>query len=320
MFARIDTGQVWPLSALPSRLAFCFLIASSCTTCSAEMIDVFFGTTTPRNGLSQGIYHAGFDTERGKFSQPTLAAKMSGCGFLALHPNGNVLYSTGSPDGGAEITAFRVSGKPGELTLTMIGSQPTSDGGAAHLTVDRTGKLLLSAQYGGGSTSIYPLAEDGAIAAPGKPHEHSELATPAGSGVVPRRQDAPHAHWCGTSPDNRFAFVPDLGMDKVVIWKIDAKSPSLKHHGFGVCPPGGGPRHMKFSPDGKTIYVLNELSLSVTRFAYDAASGSMTALQTLPVLSEAVKAKETFNSASEIRVHPSGRFVYSANRGNDSIT
>ncbi|MEO1616289.1 MAG: lactonase family protein, partial [Planctomycetota bacterium] len=151
--------------------------------------------------------------------------------------------------------------------------------------------------------------------------ERSDLQEhPVGSGVVPRRQEKAHAHWTGTSPDDRFAFVPDLGMDKVVIYKLDTSTGKLSPHGFGQCPAGGGPRHMKFTPDGKTIYVLNELSLSITAFDYDAETGSMTARQTIPTLPEAVKAKEVFNSASEIRVHPSAKFVYSANRGNDTIS
>ena len=149
---------------------------------------------------------------------------------------------------------------------------------------------------------------------------HADLLPHAGSGVVAKRQDKPHAHWTGTSPDNRYAFVPDLGMDKVVIWKLDNHAPSITHHGFGVCPPGGGPRHMKFSPDGSRIYVLNELALSITVFDYDAEAGTMTPGQTIATLSEATKSKETFNSSSEIRVHPSGKFVYSANRGHDSIS
>ena len=142
----------------------------------------------------------------------------------------------------------------------------------------------------------------------------------AGRGLWKRRQEKPHAHWVGTSPDNRFVFVPDLGMDKVVIYRLDVEKADLTPHGFGQCPAGGGPRHMKFGANGKFVYVLNELELSVTVFAYDAEKGTMTALQTIPTVSEEAKAKEMFVSSSEIRVHPSGKFVYAANRGHDTIT
>lgn len=285
-----------------------------------EVLDVWFGTTTPRRGLSQGIYHAAFDTASGQLSASSLAAKAEGCGFLALSPDGKTLYSTGGPDGGNVVSAFRIQGDAGEGKLGFLGSTPTGDGGAAHLSTDHGGRVLFSAQYGGGSTTLYELADDGAITRPVSVHEHAELMQPAGSGVVPRRQNAPHAHWTGTSPDDAFAFVPDLGMDRVVIYRLDAETPSMTHHGFGVAVPGGGPRHMKFSTDGNRIYLLNELQLSVTRFDYDATSGTMAAGNTVAALSDESKSQETFNSASEIRVHPGGKFLYTANRGHDSIT
>ncbi len=281
----------------------------------ADPVDVWFGTVTPADGLSQGIYHARFDSDSGELSDVMLAAEVSNPGFLALHPGGDVLYSTGSRDGAPSVSAFRIV--PGEhhSSLEFLNSQEIGDGGAAHLSTDRDGKVLLTAQYGGGSTAIFPLAEDGSIGPRAKLAKHE-----GGSGVVQRRQESPHAHWVGTSPENRFAFVPDLGLDKVVIYKLDVDAPELSPHGFGECPPGGGPRHMKFHPNGEVIYVLNELSLSVTAFGYDAEAGTMTPFQTIETLPEEVKAKEIFNSASEIRVHQSGKFVYSANRGNDTVT
>ncbi|WP_044303135.1 lactonase family protein [Rhodopirellula sallentina] len=303
-------------------VSVCFFLAG--TVASGQTVDVWFGTSTGRNSESRGIYHATFDMETGKLSRATLAAETRSPGFLAMHPNGKVLYATGSPasansTSNDNVSAFRITGPVGKAKLEYINSAPTGDGGAAHVSTDRDGKVLMSAQYGGGSTTLYQLAEDGSVKHV-EVKEHSELLPKAGSGVVPKRQDHPHAHWTGTSPDNRFAFVPDLGMDRVVIWKLDTETPALTPHGFGVCPPGGGPRHMKFSPDGSRVYVLNELALSLTAFDYDAEKGVMTPGQTIRTLSEVVKAKETFNSASEIRVHPSGRFIYTANRGNDSIS
>jgi 6-phosphogluconolactonase len=111
-----------------------------------------------------------------------------------------------------------------------------------------------------------------------------------------------------------------LGLDKVVIYQIDVAQSKIVPHGFGQVPPGGGPRHMKFHTSGKWIYVLNELDLSVTVFDYDAESGTMNPRQTIPTVPKEQLVKEKFKSASEIRVHPSGRFVYSANRGHDTIT
>lgn len=303
-------------NAVHLTLGLCLLLAGCFAgTCSADALDVWIGTVTPRNGLSKGIYHTKLNTEKGKLTQPELAAEINSPGFLALSPGGEVLYSTGTIDGEPSVVAFRIGSASGRVTLWKINSQPTGDGGAAHLATDRTGKALMSAQYGGGSVAIYPLADDGSIGARSKLIKHE-----GESNVVPGRQSKPHAHWVGTSPDNKFAFVPDLGLDKVMIYRLDAERADLTPHGFGQLPPGGGPRHMKFHTSGKFIYVLNELEVSVTAFAYDAERGTMTALQTIPTIGEREKAKETSVSASEIRVHPSGKFVYAANRGHDTIT
>ena len=298
-----------------SFLLFAGIVMALASSASAENVDVWFGTVTPRDGLSQGIYHASFDTESGKLSEPQLAANEMDPGWIALHPGGDVLYSTGSRDGDPVVVAYRIERSDAGASLVEIGSQPIGDGGAAHLSTDRTGQVLLSAQYGGGSTAIFPLSADGSIGPRAQLVEHE-----GASGVVPGRQNEPHPHWTGTSPDNRFAFVPDLGMDKVVTYQLGLSPAKLTPHGFGQCSPGGGPRHMKFHPSGQFIYVLNELALSVTTFAYDEQAGLMTPIQTIPTLSEQQKAEEMFNSASEIRVHPSGRFVYAANRGHDTIT
>ena len=316
---RLDSSSVrssWIRRPLILRTVF--LLACVCTMTAppsksfAENVDVWFGTSTAKNGPSKGIYHATFNTETGNLSDAKLAAEVSGPGFLAKHPNGKMLYAAASEEGQPSIIAYRISGN-GQLVRDS--AVPVGDGGAAHVSVSRDGKAVLSAQYGGGSTAIYQLDNGGSLI-----KQTGLIKHPAGSGVVDRRQEKAHAHWTGTSPDDRFAFVPDLGMDKVVIYKLDTENATITKHGHGECPPGAGPRHMKFHPNGKTIYVLNELALSVTVFDYDPQSGEMNPIQTIETLPEEVKAKERFNSASEIRVHPTGEFVYAANRGNDSIS
>ncbi len=177
-----------------------------------------------------------------------------------------------------------------------------------------SGKFLLTAQYGGGSVSLLPLDGEG------KPGVATVTEHEGGSGVVEGRQKAPHPHWCGYSPDGKYAFIPDLGMDGIVIYAVDPDKATITRHGFAESVPGGGPRHMRFSNDGKFIYLLNELSLSVTVFSWDAATGKAERLSTTPALSEEVKAAESFNSAAEILVHPAGPYVYSSNRGHDTVT
>ena len=311
---------------LTAALKFCKLFVTCCFAWSvivssgnnlanADKVDVWFGTATSVQGLSKGIYHANFDTDKGTLTTPTLAAEVKGPGFLAMHPNGKMLYAVALTPIGPAVIAYEIKQVDGNSTLAQVNSVAVGDGNAVHLAVDRSGKVLITAQYGGGSTALFDLAEDGRIKSRRQLHKHS-----GGPGIVAGRQEKPHAHWVGTSPDNQFAFVPDLGMDKVVVWKLDALAATLKPHGFGVCPPGSGPRHMVFNPSGTHIHVLNELELSITTFAFDSKTGVMTPIQTIQTLTEAMKAKEVFNSASEIRVHPSGKFVYAANRGNDSIS
>ncbi len=272
-------------------------------------VDVWIGTSS--SPPSRGIYHCTLNTHTGKLTDPTLAAEMDGPGFLAMHPSEKVVYAVGGLDGKDVVAAYKIEGEK----LTLINSLETGDGNAAHVAVDQTGKMLLTAQYSGGSVAAFSLADDGSL------KEQTDLIKHQGSsGVVPGRQSAPHAHWVGFSPDNRFAFVPDLGLDKVVIYKVDPENAKLTHHGYGKVPSGGGPRHMKFHPSGKFIFVLNELSLGVTVFDYDAEAGTMTPKQTIPTVSRQLLAKEKAKSGSEIRVHPSGQFVFTANRGHDTVT
>jgi len=269
---------------------------------------VYFGTG---GAGAKGIYRATFDSDTGTLTPAELAAEVGSPGFLAFHPNGHVLYAAANGPSGAGAVAYSMAD---DGSLTLRDSKPTGDGGAAHIAVHPSGKFLLTAQYGGGSTALFPLDPQGALA-PATLHEHE-----GGSGVVKDRQEAPHPHWCGFSPDGRFALVPDLGMDGIVIYKVDTDTPSITRHGFAASIPGGGPRHMKFSIDGKFIHLLNELALSVTTFAWNANDGTATLLGTTPALTDEAKAGETHNSAAEILVHPNGQFVYSSNRGHDTVT
>jgi 6-phosphogluconolactonase len=274
----------------------------------AESWHAYFGTGGPG---AKGIYRASFDTESGRLTAAELASEIGSPGFLALHPDGDKLYAVAGFPGGPGAVGYRI-GRDG--SLEKINTSPTGGGGGTHIAVHPSGKFLLTAQYGGGSTALFPLDAEGRLGA-AQLHRHE-----GGSRVAGRVQEAPHPHWCGFSPDGRFALVPDLGMDGIVIYRVNLDGPAIERHGFAASVPGGGPRHMRFSPDGRFIYLLNELSLSVTTFAWDAAAGTARQLATVPALSEEAKAKEAFNSAAEIVVHPSGRFVYSSNRGHDTVT
>lgn len=290
------------------RIIFACSFLSLTTWIQAQSTDVYFGT---RGQGSKGIYHATFDSASGKLSQATVAAEIGSPGFLALHPDGDKLYAV-ADDGQPCVASYKI-GRDGGLSL--INTEPIGDGGGAHLAVHPSKKFLITAQYGGGSVAVFPVMRSGTLGKRRQLIEHK-----GGSGVVESRQNAPHPHWTGFSPDGQFAFVPDLGLDQIIIYRINERRSTLKQHGVAQSVPGGGPRHMRFSVDGKFIYLLNELTLSVTTFAYDAENGKVERKTTTPALTQETKSAEAFNSASEILVHSNGRFVYSANRGDDTVT
>ncbi len=274
----------------------------------ADSWHVFFGTGGPG---ADGIYRSAFDTASGKLGPAERVAAAANPGFLAVHPRGGLLYAVATLAKVPVVAAYRMDNDGG---LSLLNSSPIGDGAGAHLAVHPSGKFLLTAQYGGGSVALFPLDADGRLGT-AQLTEHE-----GGSRVVPKRQDSPHPHWCGFSPDGRFALVPDLGLDGIVIYRVDADKPAIARHGFAQSIPGGGARHMRFSPDGRFIYLLDELSLTVTTFAWDAARGTARTVATVPMLSEEAKAAEAFNSGAEILVHPSGRFVYASNRGHDTVS
>ena len=271
--------------------------------------DVWIGAWN-RNSAPPGIYHLTFDDENGKLSSPTLMVERNDAGFLAMHPSLDVLYATGP-----KLSAWRIVRNNGQVQLELLNEQPVGSGRATHLAVDRTGRVLMSAQYDSGTICSFPLNDEGSIG-----EIASDIKQEEPSNVVPDRQDACHPHWIGTSPDNQFVLVPDLGADKIFIYRLDPTTGVITRHGAGKTPPGGGARHFKFHPTLPVGYVVNELVMSVSLMNYDSSGGQLELAQTVAALSDNQIAGELFNSGSEIQVHPSGKFVYSGNRGHDSIS
>ncbi len=277
---------------------------------SAEKIPVWIGMSAPRFGEPEGIYRTMLNTETGALEKPELAAEIEAPQFLAMGPDDKRLYAVCRlPDGEGGVAVFEV-GEDGK-SLRLLNTQPTGDGESCHLAIDSSGRCLFTAQYGTGSVCAFPLKEDGTIGTRTAHVRHT------GSGPNRQRQEGPHPHYVTPDPTNTFLMVPDLGADQVVIYKTDLASGRIEPHGAGRSPPGAGPRHMKFHPDGKFAYVLNELDLSVTAYKYDDKAGTLTEIQTISTLP--TELREVPSSGSEIRMHPSGKFLYTANRGHDSL-
>ncbi len=185
--------------------------------------------------------------------------------------------------------------------------------GPCHLAVDRTGKNVLVANYGGGSLEVLPVKDDGGLGAATAFIQHQ------GSSMNKQRQEGPHAHFITTDPANRFALTCDLGLDKVFVYRLDTATGTLTPNNppAATLEPGSGPRHLAFSPNGRFVYVINELASTLTVFGYDARRGVLNTLQTVSTLPADYTGKN--NSTAEVQVHPSGNFVYGSNRGHDSI-
>jgi 6-phosphogluconolactonase len=251
-----------------------------------------------------GIFVAQLDTESGKLSTPTRLADAKSS-FLALHPSKKLLYAVGED----KIRAFAVDTASGKLT--PLNEQPSGGRGPCYVSVNPAGTHALIANYSGGTASVVPIKPDGSLATP------SAVVTHTGSGPNPKRQKEPHPHSVNVDPDGKLALVADLGLDQVKLYALDASKGTLTPADppFIQTPAGGGPRHLDFHPNGKFLYVNNEMGCSVTAFEY-LGGGKTRELQTITTLTRPATDADT---TSEIQVHPSGKSLYCATRGPDEI-
>jgi 6-phosphogluconolactonase len=294
------------------RLILILLFLMTTALTDARPIPVFFGTNTGGSGASKGIYAAAFDPQGGRFKEEAeLVAEIPFPGFLARHPKLPVLYSTSTET----VAAFRISEGKRHPVLTPLNVEMTQSERAAHVSVSPCGKTLVTVHYGTGRVVVFPLREDGSI----EPSKQFIQLTKA-SGTNPDRQEAPHPHSAFFDPTGKYLLVPDLGADRTYIHAHDAQSSSLVPHGHAQSAEGAGPRHLKFSPDGQFVYVLNELNQTVDAFAWDGEAGTLQSAGTFAGLTENEKAATDGILASEIRIHPNGKFLYTANRGHNSIS
>lgn len=291
----------------------CGLLAGSSALAAGHDYLVYVGTYT--GPKSKGIYVYRMNNATGELKEVGLAAETPSPSFLAISPNNRFLYSVNEIDtfGGKKsgaVTAFSIDRESGKLT--QINQQPSVGDGPCHLIVDKTGKNVLVANYGGGSVAVLPVDKEGKLSPASAFIQHK------GSGVNAERQSTPHAHSINLDASNSRAFVADLGLDKVLVYKFDAVNGSLAPNDppSVSLAPGSGPRHFAWHPKGRNAYVINEMKSTVTAFSYDSSKGALTELQTLSTL----PAGYTGNtSTAEVRVHPSGKFLYGSNRGHDSI-
>ena len=283
---------------------------------AADELLVYFGTYT--GAKSKGIYVSRLDVVTGTLSAPQLAAEARNPSFLAVRSQGDYLYAVNEIDtfGGkpaGSVSAFAINKVTG--ILTPLNQARSAGAGPAHLSLDASGRNVLVANYRGGSIAVLPIARDGKVGAPLSFVQHT------GSSVNPERQRQPHAHQIIVDPSNRFAYVADLGIDKMMIYRFDAAKPALAAATppSAAMKPGAGPRHAAISAAGQFVYVINELDCTVAVFRREASTGGLDAVQTVSSLPPGVKQEKTFSTA-EVALSPSGSVLYGSNRGHDSIS
>ncbi|MFN7927278.1 MAG: lactonase family protein [Blastocatellia bacterium] len=286
-------------------------LPTALTAKSGELL-AYVGTYT--NKGSKGIHVCKFDLSTGEL-KPFSSIASDNPAFLALDRKHKFLYAAneiGQFQGKASgaVSAFAIHQKTGELTF--LNQQPTNSPGPCSVIVDKTGHCVLTANYSGGSVSVFTTNTNGSL------NPLTDLAQHQGSSINPNRQKEPHAHTIIIDDANRFAFCADLGMDKVMIYKLDAKRGKLMPNtpAFAPVKPGAGPRHFKLHPNHKFAYVINELDETVIAFAFDQQHGALREIQTISTLPSDFSGQ---SYCADLHIHPSGKFLYGSNRGHDSI-
>jgi len=273
----------------------------------------YVGTYTAKTN-SKGIYAFHFDTATGQLTAIGVAAETPDPSWVVVHPSGKYAYAANEAGKASTVSAFAVDAKNGKLTL--LNQIPALGEDPCYLSFDKTGKYVLVANYSSGTIAVFPVLADGRLG------EHTALVKDEGAtGPNKERQEAPHAHWIGVTPGNLFAFVADLGLDEIMMYRFDANKGSLVPHepAFATLDPGAGPRHIAIHPNGRFVYAANELKSTVTVFSSAAQKKNQPYLVLKQQVSLLPQNFSGRNDAAEIAVHPNGKFLYASNRGHDSI-
>ncbi len=275
-----------------------------------------FGTGQILQGKGGGIHAFRFDQDKGSLEPIGVTENVRNPSYLAFAPSKRFLYAVnelkefeGKPGGG--ISAFAIDAASGALTFLNMKATHGTD--PCHLIVDATGRFVLVANFMSGSVCVLPIGADGSLG------DASDFIQHQGSSVDPVRQAGPHAHAVEIDNDNAYVFVPDLGLDRVVIYAFDSRRGKLTpnpHQPWIATRPGAGPRQLVMHPNGRFAYLINELDSTMTAYAYDAAKGMLAELQTLPTLPQDFTGKST---CAEVQITPDGAFLYGSNRGHDSL-
>jgi 6-phosphogluconolactonase len=285
------------------------LLAATSAALAAPAADMYVLFGSHGSGPGIGFSVARFDPATGALTVPKLEVEAVQPAFFVIHPDGRHLYTcnSGSPGG---ISSYAIDPKTAHLTL--VNRVPSGGDEPSYVCLDNTARFILVANYNTGNVAAFALKPDGGIG------ERTAFVQHTGHSVNPERQTHPYAHSIIIDPTNRFALVADLGTDKLVVYRFDEKTGSLTPNDppFASVTPGSGPRHVKFHPNGRWVYAINEMGCTVTAFNWDSVRGALSEFQTVPTLPAGFHG---VNTCAEVLVHPNGRFLYGSNRGHNSI-
>jgi len=271
------------------------------SSASAPTLRVYVGTYTGGKSTSKGIALLEMNSDTGALTSKGYAAESASPSFLAIHPTRRFVYSVNEVPGNVSggVSAFAVN--PEDGTLKALNQESSHGAGPCHLVVDKLGKNVLVANYGGGSIAVLPIDTDGRLKPATTTIQHS------GTVFDPKRQGGPHAHSINLDAANKFAVVADLGLDKLFVYRFDPEKGTLTPNDPPFTEVGrrAGPRHFTFHPDGRHAYVINEINCTVTALDYDAARGVLTAIGSVPTLPAGLEVQRG-DSTAEVQVHPSG--------------
>jgi 6-phosphogluconolactonase len=276
----------------------------------ARAADYFTYFGTQRSGTNIGLSIAHFDTDSGVLTKPELAIQAAAPAFFTIAPDGRHLYTCNAANPGG-VSAYEI--EPHTGALKFLNRVSSGGSGPCYVSLDQTARFAFVANYSSGNIAVFAIKPDGSLG------ERTAFVQHAGSSINPQRQTHPYAHSIIVDPSNRFALVADLGVDKIFIYRFNEKDGSLKTNNppFATIAPGSGPRHVKFHPNGRWFYLINEIASTIVGFKWDSATGSLAEFQTISALPDDFKGT---NTSAEIEVHPDGKFLYASNRGDDSIT
>ncbi len=298
-----------------SLVALSTMALFSCAETSEPVETLRFYVGSSKGDLSHSIYLCELDPVMETFAVVDSFAGTNGGSYLDLSPEGLYLYAINQDNWSensqhATVTSFAI--EPASLGLKLINSQSSEGSGICHIHCSAEGNYIFAANYGSGHATTLPVKENGEITVA------SSVVIGAGSGPVESRQEGPHAHQVMLDPGQKFLLVPDLGTDKVFIYAFDSNSGILTPNpaqAYFELAPGAGPRHLAFHPDGLSLYIVSELSSTITACTYNSTDGTISEINTLSTVEES---HEGMKYPAAVRVHPNGRYVYASTRGENS--